>query len=74
MLDINNDNHIDIIGTRATNKNPIIYINDGSARFKIDEILQNVSSGSPYIFSDFDNDKKLEYITVEKCKYCKYRN
>ena len=65
MLDINNDNHIDIIGTRATNKNPIIYINDGSARFKIDEILQNFSSGSPYIFSDFDNDGKLEYITVE---------
>ena len=65
MLDINNDNHIDIIGTRATNKNPIIYINDGSARFEIDEILQNVSLGSPYIFSDFDNDRKLEYITVE---------
>ena len=33
--------------------------------FEIDEILQNVSSGSPYIFSDFDNDRKLEYITVE---------
>ena len=64
MLDINNDNHIDIIGTRATDKNPIIYINDGSARFKIDEILLNVSFGSPYIFSDFDNDRKLEFITV----------
>ncbi len=65
LLDINNDNHMDIIGTRAVSKNPIVYINDGQARFTIEEILLNAKYGSPYVFSDFDNDLKLDFITVE---------
>ena len=65
LLDINNDNHMDIIGTRAVSKNPIVYINDGKARFTIEEILLNAKYGSPYVFSDFDNDLKLDFITVE---------
>ena len=65
LLDINNDNHMDIIGTRAVSKNPIVYLNDGKARFTIEEILLNTKYGSPYVFSDFDNDLKLDFITVE---------
>ena len=65
LLDINNDNHMDIIGTRAVSKNPIVYLNDGKARFTIEEILLDTKYGSPYVFSDFDNDLKLDFITVE---------
>ena len=34
-------------------KNPIVYLNDGKARFTIEEILLDTKYGSPYVFSDF---------------------
>ena len=57
---------MDIIGTRAVSKNPIVYINDGQARFTIEEILLKISNMEfPDMFFLFDNDLKLDFITVE---------
>ena len=39
MIDINNDGHIDLAGSRSPdalyNSEPIIYFNDGAGRFEI---------------------------------------
>ncbi|MFL2816505.1 MAG: FG-GAP-like repeat-containing protein [Alphaproteobacteria bacterium] len=67
LIDMNDDNHMDIAGSRlgsVYNVDPIIYFNDGEGRFEIAQIGSEVSGkGRPYGFGDFDNDKKIEYVT-----------
>ena len=64
---MNDDNHMDIAGSRlgsVYNVDPIIYFNDGEGRFEIAQIGSEISGkGKPYGFGDFDNDKKIEYVT-----------
>ena len=65
LYDVNNDNHMDIVGSRIGVATPVIYFNDGESRFAIDEIaLQNLK-GTPYVYGDFDNNKKLDFITFD---------
>ena len=63
----NDDNHMDIAGSRVGsgyNVDAIIYLNDGEGRFEIAQIGSEISGkGRPYGFGDFDNDKKIEYVT-----------
>ena len=67
LIDMNDDDHMDIAGSRlgsVYNVDPIIYFNDGEGRFEIAQIGSEVSGkGRPYGFGDFDNDKKIEYVT-----------
>ena len=63
LIDINNDNHIDIAGSRITDE-PIFYLNDGLGRFNIAQVYPNVPyKGNPTTFSDFDEDGLIEYIS-----------
>jgi len=71
LIDMNNDGHIDIAGSRTADENynyaPIVYFNDGKGRFEIAEIGSETSGkGKPYAYSDFDNDNKMEYVTFKK--------
>ena len=67
LIDMNDDNHMDIAGSRVGsgyNVDAIIYLNDGEGRFEIAQIGSEISGkGKPYGFGDFDNDKKIEYVT-----------
>ena len=63
LYDVNNDNHMDIVGSRIGIATPVIYFNDGESRFTIDEIALQDLKGTPYIYGDFDNNKKLDFIT-----------
>jgi Ca2+-binding RTX toxin-like protein len=68
MFDINDDGHLDLAGSRSRDEaflfTPIVYLNDGEGRFEIKDIgSQTVNLGPPYAWGDFDNDKKIEYIT-----------
>ena len=63
LIDLNNDNHMDIAGTRATNNIPIFYLNDGKGVFEIIDVARDQSVGKAYSFSDFDKDNKIEFVT-----------
>ena len=67
LIDMNDDNHMDIAGSRVGSGftiDPIIYFNDGEGRFEIAQIGSEISGkGRPYAFGDFDGDKNIEYIT-----------
>ena len=79
LIDFNNDGHMDIAGVTSDDENflgmrlatgiPLIYFNDGSGRFSIDEVAleanefgKNNVNGLPFIYSDFDNDNLIEFI------------
>ena len=64
IIDVNNDGHLDIAGSRSS-KTPLLYINDGSARFLIEEIKSEEPRGKPHAYGDFDKDNNLEYVTFE---------
>ena len=64
IIDVNNDGHLDIAGSRSSNT-PLLYINDGSARFLIEEIKSEEPRGKPHAYGDFDKDNNLEYVTFE---------
>ena len=71
MIDINNDGHIDLAGSRSPdaiyNSEPIVYFNDGAGRFEIKEVGSSISGkGKPYAWGDFDNDGKIEYVTFKQ--------
>tara|TARA_Y100000591_G_scaffold229646_1_gene200637 strand:- start:384 stop:1856 length:1473 start_codon:yes stop_codon:yes gene_type:complete len=71
MIDINNDGHIDLAGSRSPdalyNYEPIVYFNDGAGRFEIKAVGAEITSkGKPYAWSDFDNDGKIEYVTFKQ--------
>jgi len=71
MIDINNDGHIDLAGSRSPdaiyNFEPIVYFNDGAGRFEIKEVGSETSGkGKPYAWGDFDNDGKIEYVTFKQ--------
>ncbi|MDA9904377.1 FG-GAP-like repeat-containing protein [Hyphomicrobiales bacterium] len=67
LIDMNDDSHMDIAGSRVGvgyNVDPIIYLNDGEGRFEIVQIGSEVSGkGRPYAFGDFNNNKKIDYVT-----------
>jgi len=69
MIDVNNDGHIDIAGSRSDinnnyTANPVVYFNDGSGRFEIGQIgSPDSGNGKPYAWGDFDQDQKIEYVT-----------
>jgi len=71
MIDINNDGHIDLAGSRSpdalNNYEPIVYFNDGAGRFEIKAVGAEITSkGKPYAWGDFDNDGKVEYVTFKQ--------
>ena len=71
MIDINDDGHIDLAGSRSPdallNYAPIVYFNDGAGRFEIKEVGSETSGkGKPYAWGDFDKDGKIEYITFKQ--------
>ena len=83
LIDFNNDGHMDIAGVTSDNENllgmrlasgiPLIYFNDGSGRFSIDEVAleanefgKNNVNGLPFIYSDFDNDNLIEFIVWDE--------
>ena len=64
IIDVNDDGHFDIAGSRSSGTS-LIYINDGAARFSIQEIKSEEIKGKPHAYGDFDKDGKLEYISFE---------
>ena len=71
MIDINDDGHIDLAGSRSPdallNYAPIVYFNDGAGRFEIKEVGSETSGkGKPYAWGDFDKDGKIEYVTFKQ--------
>mgnify|MGYP003302505213 CR=1 FL=1 len=71
MIDINDDGHIDLAGSRSPdallNYAPIVYFNDGAGRFEIKEVGSETSGkGKPYAWGDFDKDGKIEYVTFRQ--------
>ena len=71
MIDINNDGHIDLAGSRSAdvtfNFAPVVYLNDGAGRFEIKEVGSETSGkGKPYAWGDFDKDGKIEYVTFKQ--------
>ncbi len=73
LIDLNNDNHMDIAGTRATNNTPIFYLNDGKGVFEIIDVTRDQLVGKAYAFSDFDKDNKIEFVTFYST-YSKWEN
>ena len=73
LIDMNNDGHIDIAGSRTADENynnaPIVYFNDGKGRFEIAEIGSEIADkGRPYAYSDFDNDNYLKWTAISSDK------
>ena len=83
LIDFNNDGHMDIAGVTSDDENllgmrlatgiPLIYFNDGSGRFSIDEVALEANefgkfnvNGLPFIYSDFDNDNLIEFIVWDE--------
>ena len=64
IIDINNDGHLDIVGARSS-YTPLLYINDGLARFFIQEVGVEEIRGMPHAWGDFDKDNKIEYVVFE---------
>ena len=81
LIDFNNDGHMDIAGVTSNDENflgmrlaagiPLIYFNDGSGRFSIDEVAleanefgKNNVNGLPFIYSDFDNDNLRKLFAI----------
>ena len=73
LIDLNNDNHMDIAGTRALNDTPTIYLNDGTGSFEIVDIARNETNGKPFAYSDFDQDGLIEFVTFNS-KWSKSEN
>ena len=68
LIDMNNDNHIDIAGSRYSDE-PIFYLNDGLGKFTIAQVYPNVPyKGKAHLFADFDEDNLIEYITFYDSK------
>ena len=74
LYDFNNDNHMDIVGATSEDDRiglangggiPVIYFNDGKGRFTIQNITLDEINGLPVIYSDFDQDNLIEFITFK---------
>ena len=75
LFDFNNDGHMDIggisseedvsLGSEAFGGFPVIYFNDGKGRFNIEYISLDKLNGVPLIFSDFDQDNLIEFVTFK---------
>ena len=62
-----------LLGMRLATGIPLIYFNDGSGRFSIDEVALEANefgkfnvNGLPFIYSDFDNDNLIEFIVWDE--------
>ena len=82
LIDFNNDGHQDIasftsdqdaLGRALTTSIPMIYFNDGSGRFSRDEVALESNEfgqfnimGLPMVYSDFDNDKLIEFLVWDE--------
>ena len=82
LIDFNNDGHQDIasftsdqdaLGRALTTSIPMIYFNDGSGRFSKDEVALESNEfgqfnimGLPMVYSDFDNDKLIEFLVWDE--------
>ena len=66
LIDMNNDGHMDIAGSRSIGTTPLMYLNDGEGRFEIKEIAldssHDSSNGTVYGYGDFDNDNLMEIV------------
>ena len=64
LIDVNNDNHMDIAGSRASNEKTLtLYINDGNGYFEIVDIARDENAGQVSVFGDFNQDNIIEFIT-----------
>jgi Ca2+-binding RTX toxin-like protein len=64
LMDVNGDGAIDIVGHRTVGSNaPLVYVNDGTGRFTVNEIAVDNAEGRPISWGDFDADGKLEFVT-----------
>ena len=73
LIDVNNDGHMDIAGSMVKTSEPLIYLNDGKARFEmltvITDWVQNSGSGLNTIaYGDYDNDGTLELVKFTHSK------
>ena len=66
LIDMNNDGHMDIAGSRSTETVPLMYLNDGEGRFEIKEIAldssHDSSNGTILGYEDFDQDNIMEIV------------
>ena len=66
LIDMNNDGHMDIAGSRSTGTVPLMYLNDGEGRFEIKEIAldssHDSSNGTILGYGDFDQDNIMEIV------------
>ena len=66
LIDMNNDGHMDIAGSRSTGTVPLLYLNDGEGRFEIKEIAldssHDSSNGTILGYGDFDQDNIMEIV------------
>jgi len=66
LIDMNNDGHMDIAGSRSTGTVPLMYLNDGEGRFEIKEIAldssHDSSNGTILGYEDFDQDNIMEIV------------
>ncbi len=72
LLDVNNDSVMDIVGVRAASesdhsqKNGLIYINDGYGNFTEFEFVAPTNiSGSIIQWGDFNKNDSLDFLTFE---------
>ena len=64
LMDVNGDGAIDIVGHRAVGSSaPLVYVNDGTGRFTVNEIALDNAEGRAISWGDFDADGKLEFVT-----------
>ncbi len=63
LLDVNADGAMDFVGQRIVgSSDPIIYLNDGTGKFKVLQIPVDAAVGSITQWGDFNADGKLEFI------------
>ena len=66
LIDMNNDGHMDIAGSRSTGTVPLMYLNDGEGRFEIKEIAldssHDSSNGTILGYEDFNQDNIMEIV------------
>ena len=73
LIDVNNDGHLDVAGSISKTSEPLIYLNDGRARFQILELstdwVKYSGSGLDTIaYGDYDSDGILELVKFSHSK------
>ena len=73
LIDVNNDGHMDIAGSIVATSEPLIFLNDGKARFETltvstDWTKYSGSGLNTIAFGDYDNDDILELVKFTHSK------